>query len=132
MRKIIILLLITFATNKVFCQDISGSWTWDEPDKSFVIGLEQLSTNSYSGFHTGIFQNGNRIDSSLDEKSIFLSKVSTNIYEGRIKSGYSLSTHKVRITFNPIETSIEWCLYEVSSGDFYIPRKVKMFRIGDD
>lgn len=132
MRKITILLFITFVTNKVSCQDISGSWTWDEPDKSFVIELEQLSTNSYSGFHTGIFQNGNRIDSSLEEKSIFLSKVSTNIFEGTIKSSYSLSTHKVRITFNPSEKSIEWCLYEVGSGPFYIPKKVKMFRIGDN
>lgn len=132
MQKIIILLFITFVTNKVSCQDISGSWTWDEPDKSFVIELEQLSTNSYSGFHTAISQNGNRIDSSQDEKSIFLTKVSTNIFEGTIKSGYSLSTHKVRITFNLVETSIEWCLFEVSSGDFYIPRKVRMIRIGDD
>jgi hypothetical protein len=132
MKKYIIILIMAFATFKGYSQDISGSWTWEESDKSFVIELEQLSANSLSGFHSGVFQNGNRIDASYDEKSVFLTKVSTNIFEGTIKSSYSLSTHKVRVTFNPSEKSIEWCLYEVGSGQFYIPRKVKMFRIGDD
>ena len=110
-KNYIIILLITFFGFKGYSQDISGSWTWDESDKSFVIELEQINATSLSGF---------------------LTKVSTNIFEGTIKSSYSLSTHKVRITFNPNEKSIEWCIYEVGSGQFYIPRKAKMFRIGDD
>ena len=131
-KNYIIILLITFFEFKGYSQDISGSWTWDESDKSFVIELEQINATSLSGFHTSVFQNGNRIDTFYDEKSVFLTIVSTNIFEGTIKSSYTLSTHKVRITFNPNEKSIEWCIYEVGSEQFYIPRKVKMFRIGDD
>ncbi len=112
---------------------IMNKFNWeDESDKSFVIELEQINATSLSGFHTSVFQNGNRTDAFYDEKSVFLTKVSTNIFEGTIKSSYSLSTHKVRITFNPNEKSIEWRIYEVGSGQFYIPRKAKMFRIGDD
>ncbi|MCH7399989.1 hypothetical protein MM236_18485, partial [Belliella sp. DSM 107340] len=52
--------------------------------------------------------------------------------EVTIKSSYSLGIYKVRVIFNPSEKSIEWCLYEVGSRQFYTPREVKMFRIGDD
>jgi len=81
----ILILLITFTGIKGYSQDISGSWTWDESDKSFVIELEQINATSLSGFHTSVFQNGNRIDAFYDEKSVFLTKVSTNIFRGQLK-----------------------------------------------
>ena len=79
-----------------------------------TVKLEQLNAISLSGFHSGVFQNGNRIDTFYNEKSVFLNKVSNNIFEGTIKSSYSLSTHKVRITFNPKEKSIE-CLEKLQN-----------------
>jgi hypothetical protein len=85
-KNYIIILLITFTGLKGYSQDISGSWTWDESDKSFVIELGQINATSLSGFHTSVFQNGNRIDTFYDEKSVFLTKVSNNIFEGTIKS----------------------------------------------
>lgn len=132
MKKHILLLAITLITYTGYSQDISGFWTWEEPGKSFEIELVQENSSTWSGFHRGVFQNGNKMDGFFNKKSIYLRKVSTNIFEGTIKSSFSLNTHKVRITYNPTNNSIEWNLYEVSPGEFYFPRKVAMYRIGEN
>jgi len=130
LKKYAILLAITFITLNGYCQDISGFWTWEEPGKSFEIELEQKNSSSWSGYHSGVFHNGNKIDGFVDENSIYLTKVSTNIYEGTIKSSFSLKTYKVRITFNLSNNSIEWYLFGENTGEFYFPRKVTMVRVG--
>jgi hypothetical protein len=133
MKKHILILalsLITLTSLKSYCQDISGFWTWEEPGNSFKIELEQKNSSSWSGYHSGVFHNGNKIDASIDENSIYLTKVSTNIFEGTIKSSFSLNTHKVRITYNPTNNSSEWDLYGENTGTFYFPRKVYMTRRG--
>lgn len=84
-KNYIIILLITFTGLKGCSQDISGSWTWDESDKSFVIELEQINATSLSGFHTSVFQNGNSID-TFGEKNQFFSPKFQQIYlRGQLK-----------------------------------------------
>ncbi|UJP66438.1 hypothetical protein [Mongoliitalea daihaiensis] len=124
----ILLVISLFISIDLSAQDITGSWIWEESDKTFDLSLEKTDSLNYIGSHSSIFQNGNRIDTSLDEQSISLTKVSNHIYEGTIKSFYDHSIQKVRITYIPSEDAIEWWIYEDNQGDFYFPRRVKMER----
>ncbi|UJP66434.1 hypothetical protein [Mongoliitalea daihaiensis] len=117
-----------FISINLSAQDITGSWIWEESGKTFDLSIEKTDSLNYIGSHSSIFQNGNRIDTSLDEQSISLTKVSNHIYEGTIKSFYDHSIQKVRITYIPSEDAIEWWIYEDNQGDFYFPRRVKMER----
>jgi len=132
LKKYAILLVITFISFKGYCQDITGFWLWKDSDSRFSIVIEQQNASLIKGVHRSSFYNGSKIDASIDENSISLTKVSTNLFEGSIKSSFSLKTYKVRITFNPTNNSIEWYLYGENTGEFYFPRKVTMVRAGHD
>lgn len=132
MKKYILLIAITFITLKGYCQDIGGFWLWKDSDSRFSIVIKQQNTSLIKGVHRSSFHNGSKIDASIDENSISLTKMSTNLFEGSIKSSFSLKTYKVRITFNPVNNSIELHLYGENSGEFYFPKKVTMVRVGHD
>lgn len=124
----ILLVISLFISVNVSAQDITGNWIWEESGKTFDLSIEKTDSLNYIGSHSSIFQNGNRIDTSLDEQSLSLTKVSNHVYEGTIKSFYDHSIQKVRITYIPSEDAIEWWIYEDNQGDFYFPRRVKMER----
>lgn len=124
----ILLVISLFISVNVSAQDITGNWIWEESGKTFDLSIEKTDSLNYIGSHSSIFQNGNRIDTSLDEQSLSLTKVSNHVYEGTIKSFYDNSIQKVRIIYLPSEDAIEWWIYEYSPGDFYFPRRVKMER----
>jgi hypothetical protein len=124
----LLLVISLFISINLSAQDITGNWIWEESGKTFDLSIEKTDSLNYIGSHSSIFQNGNRIDTSLDEQSLSLTKVSNHVYEGTIKSFYDNSIQKVRIIYLPSEDSIEWWIYEDSPGDFYFPRRVKMER----
>lgn len=129
MKKLLIVINLIILSHVGYTQDIEGEWIWKELDKEFVLELKKENSVKYSGSHSSIFQNGNRMDTSLDEQSVWLTKVSKHVYEGTIKSFYGDSIQKVRITYIPSEDAIEWWIYQDSPGIFYFPRKVKMERV---
>ncbi|UZD21963.1 hypothetical protein PBT90_00635 [Algoriphagus halophytocola] len=109
-------------------QRIAGHWSWvDAPgDRSFEIELWKNvanpdSPNSYDfvGTHCGVYYNGGRMDCA-EEISIRLKSKEENILTGIIKSAYSESVSKIKLTVLADKNRIKW---EVTGaeGQFYFP-----------
>lgn len=121
----LILLFISLPAN---AQDITGSWSWNSDDGEANYNLElKKENNKVTGTHCGIFHNGNRIDcteGTESELSVKVIKITEDVFEGSIKSGYSQTTGKIRLEYNPEEKSLRFQLIEEPSGIFYLPKEV--------
>lgn len=87
LKPIFLILMISISVN-TYSQDISGTYRWDLDSgrRSFTIYLEAKNPipnsvpTSFKGEHCGVFENGRRMDCSTEEYSIFLNKVSENVF----------------------------------------------------
>jgi hypothetical protein len=129
-RKHSILIVLFLFSLNTYLQDISGSWRWfEEEDKAFEIFLEkanpdQLADYDFVGTHCGVYQNGNRMDCTLEENSIFIKQQGKNSFAGKIKSAYSLTEFEIRLTYTETEKKLLWEVTKEGEGLFYFPLKV--------
>ncbi len=128
-RKHSILTVLFLLSFNTFSQNISGSWRWfEEEDKAFEIFLEkanpdQLADYDFVGTHCGVYQNGDRMDCSVEENSIFLKRQSENSFTGKIKSAYSQTDFEIRLTYLSEDKKLLWEVIKKGKGQYYFPLK---------
>lgn len=107
--------------------EICKSWSWTSEDRTeqFEIDLTEVD-GAIKGTHCSIAYNGRYIDCSNEELSIYLRPTGTNTFEGTITSGYSLTSGKIRLTYNKSNSTIHFEIIEEPSGIFYLPKDVVM------
>ncbi|GAB2763776.1 hypothetical protein [Salinimicrobium soli] len=103
----------------------SRSWTSEDGTEQFEIDLTEVD-GAIKGTHCSIAYNGRYVDCSDEELSIDLRPTGTNTFEGTIKSGYSLTTGKIRLTFDKANNRLHFELLEEPSGVFYFPKDAVM------
>ena len=108
-------------------QQAKEAWHWNAPNEkhSFELYLNQNDTNTITGHHCAVFYDGRKID-CVESGSVNLTLVSPNVYEGTIKSGYSLQQGNIRVVFNPEENTLAFELLQEPEGEFYIPDDIIM------
>lgn len=111
---------------------ISDTWYWNYGDNkhSFKLDIELTDTN-LKGFHCSTFHDGKKIDcientSDSDDHSIDLTEVSSNVYEGTIKSGYSNTIGTVRLTYLAATDEVVFEIIEDPIGEFYLPNNIRL------
>lgn len=136
MKKKLLLIAILLFPVAVFSQDISlvgsnevicRSWSWTSEDgtEQFEIDLTKVD-GAIKGNHCSVAYNGRYIDCSDEDISIDLRLVGENIFEGTIRSGYSRTNGKIRLTFDKSSNTLHFELLEEPSGIFYLPKDVVM------
>lgn len=129
MEKLYCILLLILTTSFSQAQNISGSYRWvpDDGRGMFEIDLQPrkvaqgLSSEFYQGIHCGVFENGNRVDCSIDQFTITLDQVAENIFTGSIFSEYSQTISEIKITYIPASGNIKWEITKHGGGQNYFP-----------
>jgi hypothetical protein len=129
MKYINILFVVCFTTFNLNAQNISGTYRWKNDDgrKYFEITLSAFNitlgspVKSYKGEHCGVFENGNRVDCSIDQFTITLDQVAENIFTGSIFSEYSQTISEIKITYIPASGNIKWEVTKHGGGQNYFP-----------
>lgn len=125
-----IFLILLMISLPVCAQDITGSWSWNSDDGEAHFNLELKKENDqFTGSHCGVFHNGDKIDCSEGtetEASVKVVQIAENMFEGSIASGYSPTTGKVRLKYDPEEQSLRFQLIEKPSGIFYLPTEITL------
>ncbi|WP_192347148.1 hypothetical protein [Algoriphagus sp. Y33] len=137
MKNIITILIILLISNTSYSQDISGSWRWslDNGRRHFEIDLikkyrtvgSAIPTN-FKGKHCGVFEDGARMDCTVDEFTISLDKISENVFTGTILSAYSRSIHDIKVTYLPASGQLRWEITKERPGQIYMPKNVILQR----
>lgn len=113
-------------------QDISGSWSWNsrESGDMFTIDLIKASENNFRGNHCSVFLDGNRIDcnDTKDDFSIVLVRKAENIFQGSIRSGYSMAVGNVQLQYLPEENTMLFSLKTAPKGIYYMPVEARLVR----
>ncbi|MDO9260890.1 MAG: hypothetical protein Q7U08_02995 [Flavobacteriaceae bacterium] len=134
MKKIIIIIVFLICI-KPYGQNITGSWLWKSSNgkDTFELNLTPISRTSTSieGSHCSVFQQGLKIDcvENLEEISINLTMVSTNIYQGTIKSNYCYKNGTIKLIYDSNTDVIQMELIDKPNGEFYIPNTAVFVRI---
>lgn len=136
MKNILIFISLSIISINLNAQNISGTYRWDldEGRRSFVIELTATNVllgqpvSKYKGEHCGIFDYGNRMDCSYEDHSIFLNRVSQNIFVGTILSAYSNTVSEIKITYLPTSGNIRWEVTKESNGQNYFPLNVELIK----
>lgn len=129
MKKVLIL-IICFSAIDLYSQNTISNevWYWNSTngENSFDLYLDESGSTNLIGYHCSSFYQGKKIDCMEESQncSINLTSVGPNIYEGTIKSGYSLTQGTIRITFYPNEDKLFFELLTKPNGEFYIPNDV--------
>ena len=81
------------------------------------------------GHHCSVFEDGDRIDclEEDDAVSIRVKRTFQNVYQGTIKSGYSLTTGKLKLTFDVENKALLFEILERPEGVFYLPTKALFY-----
>lgn len=125
-----IFLFLIIPISNAHSQDISGIYKWDLDSgrRTFIIYLEaenpipnSVPTN-FKGEHCGVFESGRRMDCSDDGYSIFLDRVSENVFKGTILSAYSLAISKIKVTYFPDSRAIRWQVTKEGKGKNYLSK----------
>ena len=125
MRIVLLLLSIFVVITNSHCQDLAGHWRWinKAEDRSFEIDLAKPkagdSVHDFVGEHCGSYYNGGRVDCT-EEISIYLKKEQEDIFIGTIRSAYSDSTSRIKLTILPERDQIRWEVID-AKGQFYFP-----------
>ncbi len=125
-----IFLILIISISNAYSQDISGIYRWDldSGSRTFTIYLEannpipNILPTSFKGEHCGVFENGRRMDCSYEEYSIFLDRVSENVFKGTILSAYSLAISEIKVTYFPDSRTIRWELTKEGKGKNYLSK----------
>lgn len=140
MRKTLLLLFILSSSLSGFSQestaeenapakkDIFRSWQWISKDNTaqFEMKLAEVD-GALKGSHCSVVYNGKYLDCSYQDTSIDLKPVGLTAFEGRIRSGYSNTFGKIRITYDNLKNTIHFQLLEEPTGIFYLPKDVVMY-----
>jgi hypothetical protein len=126
----IFLIFILFTSVCANSQDISGIYRWDLDSgrRTFTIYLEAENSipndvpTSFKGEHCGVFESGRRMDCSYDSSSVFLKKISENVFEGTILSAYSLAVSEIKVTYFPKTKSLRWEVTKEGKGKNLLPK----------
>ena len=126
----VIFIFFIFTSICAYSQDISGTYRWDLDSgrRTFTIFLEaedsiaNVAPTSFKGKHCGVFESGRRMDCSDEEYSIFLKKISENVFEGTILSAYSLAISEIKITYLPEGKSLRWEVTKEEKGKNLLPK----------
>ena len=121
----LVLLLILYTsnacTNRPATVDLSGTWSSSTATSEFTLTLVQ-KTDTISGTHCSVMQNGNRIDCADDDELSI--KGTRDIGSDRatvnFKSFSSGTVGKATIKLLS-DTTMEWKIIEKPADDFYIP-----------
>tara|TARA_R110002020_G_scaffold147614_1_gene323092 strand:+ start:592 stop:990 length:399 start_codon:yes stop_codon:yes gene_type:complete len=125
MRFVLLSLSIFLFITKSQSQSLAGHWRWiNKPeDRSFEIELAKPKTGDsvydFVGEHCGVYYNGGRLDCS-EEISISLKKEKGGVFIGTIRSAYSDSTSRIKLTILSEEKQIRWEVTD-AKGQFYFP-----------
>ena len=136
MKKSFLFLFLIFTPLSVLSQDTSAKETFQDVCRAWFWtsehGTEQLEIDltevdgAIKGTHCSVAYNGRYVDCSDQDTSIELKGVGLDIYEGTIRSGYSGTTGKIRLTYNKSNSTVHFELLEEPSGIFYLPKDVVM------
>lgn len=110
-------------------EGIAGTWNW----------VSQNGTNNFEltvydrsgvlcGQHCSVFYNGANVDCSDGIMSITLQKISTNLFEGTIKSGFSNTLGRIKLKYDPLSEKVLFFLTKKPSGINYLPKEIVLVR----
>lgn len=130
LQRPMILIFLFFVSVNAYSQDISGIYRWDldSGGRTFTVYLEaensiaNIAPTSFKGEHCGVFESGRRMDCSYDGHSIFLKKISENVFEGTILSAYSLAVSEIKVTYFPKTKSLRWEVTKEGKGKNLLPK----------
>jgi hypothetical protein len=126
----IFLIFMLFTSICAYSQDISGIYRWDldSGSRTFTVYLEaedsipNVVPTSFKGEHCGVFESGRRMDCSYDDYSIFLKKISENVFKGMILSAYSLAISEIKVTYFPESKSLRWEVTKEGKEKNFLPK----------
>ena len=104
-----------------------SSWRWESPSGKNTFSLDLLTDGTtITGTHCGVFNNGEKIDCANDNdtNTVQLNEVSTNVFEGTIKSTYSETFIPVRLTFS--NNTVNLTITSPSNEDYFIPNNITL------
>ncbi|HAG15946.1 MAG TPA: hypothetical protein DCG69_05395 [Bacteroidales bacterium] len=129
--KKMLLLFILLVPVLTYSQDITGNWYWKSETGSNSLELEFfLENGELKGRHCGSFYDGLKIDcvDGPSSCSIILAQVKIGLYEGTIQSGFSLSSGRIQLTYNPVSNNILFKVLQVPAGEYYFPKECILIR----
>lgn len=124
-------LLLLFITTASPAQEIDGSWSWSSEDGDmFTLDLREITDNSYRGNHCSVYLQGDRLDcyDAADEFTVVLIRKAENIFEGSIRSTYSLTTGNFQLQYLPLDDILLFTLTAPPEGEYYIPLEAELQR----